>query len=142
MSQQRPIPDKLYFKIGEVCEITGIKQHVLRYWETEFKILSPQRAHSRQRLYRRVDVENILLIKRLLKEEGFTISGAKKYLTRQRRQGQQTSGTAATAAGAPAPPPEVAEAAAAARPDPDARVSRMFGGLKQELLDLQKILER
>lgn len=86
--QQGPgIPDKLYFKIGEVCEITGVKQHVLRYWESEFRILAPQRANSRQRLYRRSDVENILRIKRLLKEEGFTISGAKKLLARERKKG-------------------------------------------------------
>lgn len=78
------IPDKLYFKIGEVCEITGVKQHVLRYWESEFKTISPQRAKSKQRLYRRVDVENILRIKRLLKKEGFTISGAQKALAREK----------------------------------------------------------
>ena len=78
------IPDKLYFKIGEVCEITGIKQHVLRYWESEFRMISPQRARSKQRLYRRADVENILKIKRLLKDEGFTISGAKKLLKKKK----------------------------------------------------------
>ena len=73
------IPDKRYFKIGEVCEIAGVKQHVLRYWESEFKqLIRPQRATSKQRLYRRVDVENILIIKKLLKEDGFTIPGAKK----------------------------------------------------------------
>lgn len=84
------IPDKLYFKIGEVCEITGIKQHVLRYWESEFKVLSPQRARSKQRLYRKADVENILRIKQLLKVEGFTISGAKKILAKEKKQKQTT----------------------------------------------------
>ncbi len=78
------IPDKLYFKIGEVCELTGVKQHVLRYWESEFKIVSPQRAKSKQRLYRRSDVENLFKIKRLLKDKGFTISGAKKVLAKER----------------------------------------------------------
>lgn len=79
------IPDKRYFKIGEVCEIAGVKQHVLRYWESEFKrIIKPQRASSKQRLYRRIDVENILKIKKLLKDDGFTIPGAKKALTRQK----------------------------------------------------------
>lgn len=77
------IPDKLYFKIGEVCELTGIKQHALRYWESEFTILRPQRASSKQRLYRRSDVENIFRIKNLLHEEGFTIAGAKKALARK-----------------------------------------------------------
>ncbi|MFU8819311.1 MAG: MerR family transcriptional regulator [Desulfurivibrio sp.] len=129
MNQETPIPDKLYFKIGEVCEITGVKQHVLRYWESEFRILSPQRANSRQRLYRRGDVENILRIKRLLKEEGFTISGAKKLLARERRQrlGEE--------AGAPVTPEEN-------NAGEEVNVSSLFGGIKQELLDLKKILEQ
>lgn len=76
------IPDKRYFRIGEVCEITGVKQHVLRYWESEFPVLRPPRTQSRQRLYRREDVENVLKIKKLLKEQGFTIHGAKKALSR------------------------------------------------------------
>ena len=78
------IPDKLYFKIGEVCEITGVKQHALRYWESEFKSLRPQRASSKQRLYKRKDVENILKIKKLLQDEGFTIAGAKKALAKEK----------------------------------------------------------
>ncbi len=79
--EQLPIPDKLYFKIGEVRDITGVEPHVLRYWESEIKVIRPQRASSKQRLYRRVDIENILLIKKLLHEDGFTIPGAKKYLS-------------------------------------------------------------
>jgi DNA-binding transcriptional MerR regulator len=75
------IPDKLYFKIGEVKNITGVEPHVLRYWESEFKIIRPQRASSKQRLYRRVDVENILTIKKLLYEDGYTVPGARKFLT-------------------------------------------------------------
>jgi len=75
------IPDKLYFKIGEVKKITGVETHVLRYWESEFKIIRPQRASSKQRLYRKSDVENILTIKKLLYEEGYTVPGARKLLT-------------------------------------------------------------
>jgi DNA-binding transcriptional MerR regulator len=77
---QGTIPDKLYFRIGEVKIITGVEPHVLRYWESEFKIIRPQRASSKQRLYRRVDVENILTIKKLLYEDGYTVPGAKKLL--------------------------------------------------------------
>lgn len=91
------IPDRLYFKIGEVCEITGVKQHVLRYWESEFRILSPQRAKSKQRLYRRVDVETVLKIKKLLREQGFTISGAKRILARERQQRKRNAGRDAEA---------------------------------------------
>ena len=74
------IPEKLYFKIGEVSQFTGVEPHVLRYWESEFKIVTPIRTNSKQRLYRRKDLELILEIKKLLYEEKFTIAGAKKRL--------------------------------------------------------------
>ncbi|MBI5968753.1 MAG: MerR family transcriptional regulator, partial [Deltaproteobacteria bacterium] len=70
------IPDKLYYKIGEVSEITGVEPYVLRYWESEFKIVTPARTNSKHRLYRRRDLELILEIKKLLYEEKFTIAGA------------------------------------------------------------------
>ncbi len=74
------IPDKLYFKIGEVASLLDVKTHVLRYWETEFKTLQPVKSRSNQRLYRRKDVETALLIKDLLYRQGFTIAGARKKL--------------------------------------------------------------
>ena len=75
-----PIPEKLYFKIKEVSEITGVEPYILRYWESEFNIIKPSRTKSKQRLYRRKDLELILEIKKLLYEEQFTIAGAKKKL--------------------------------------------------------------
>ena len=75
-----PIPDKLYFRIGEVSELTQTKTYVLRYWETEFPTLKPVKSRTGHRLYRREDVEAVLTIKRLLYEEGFTIAGARKQL--------------------------------------------------------------
>ncbi|MDD5759175.1 MAG: MerR family transcriptional regulator [Desulfobulbaceae bacterium] len=77
------IPDKVYFKIGEVCQLTGIKAHTLRYWESEFSIIKPRRAGSQQRLYRRIDVENILQVKRMLHDDGMTLAGTRKALARQ-----------------------------------------------------------
>ena len=74
------IPDKLYFKIGEVSEITELPSHVLRFWETEFAKINPRRTPSGQRLYRPRDVERILEIKYLLYERKFTIEGARKHL--------------------------------------------------------------
>jgi DNA-binding transcriptional MerR regulator len=74
------IPDKLYFKIGEVAEIVGVKPYVLRYWESEFSLVKPTKTRSRHRLYRRKDVETLLQIKRLLHNERFTIEGARKRL--------------------------------------------------------------
>ena len=74
------IPDKLYFKIGEVSELLGLPTHVLRFWETEFKRIKPKRTSAGQRLYRKRDVAFILRVKHLLYEKGFTISGARQHL--------------------------------------------------------------
>jgi DNA-binding transcriptional MerR regulator len=94
MAAETRIPDKDEFKIGEVCEIAGVKPFVLRYWETEFPDLSPAKGAGGQRTYTRADVELILHIKQLLYEERFTVAGAKKRLAEE--------------APAPAPPPPVA----------------------------------
>jgi DNA-binding transcriptional MerR regulator len=72
--------ERLYYRIGEVSRITGLKPHVLRYWESEFKAIRPFKSGSLQRLYRRKDLDLILKIKKLLYEEGFTIAGAKKKI--------------------------------------------------------------
>jgi DNA-binding transcriptional MerR regulator len=81
MAETRPeIPGKLYFKIGEVAKIIGVKPYVLRYWETEFAIIRPGKTRSNHRLYRRRDVETLLEIKRLLHDERYTIEGAKRRL--------------------------------------------------------------
>jgi DNA-binding transcriptional MerR regulator len=84
------IPEKIYFKIGEVCELVGVQAHVLRYWETEFPMLSPQKNKSGQRSYRRRDVEIALRIKQLLYVEMFTIAGAKKKLQAESRSGSKS----------------------------------------------------
>ena len=76
------LPDKLYFKIGEVSEIIGVEPYVLRYWETEFPALKPTKSRSQQRMYRKRDVELLIEIKRLLYDEMYTIAGAKKQLTK------------------------------------------------------------
>jgi DNA-binding transcriptional MerR regulator len=79
--EETPIAsDRLYYRIGEVSRITGVKPHVLRYWETEFKSIRPSKVGSLQRLYRKKDLDLILKIKTLLYDEGFTIAGAKKKI--------------------------------------------------------------
>ena len=78
---QIKIPDKLYFKIGEVSKIAGLPAHVLRFWESEFKKIRPKRTDSGQRAYTKKDIEAILEIKHLLHERKYTIEGARKYLT-------------------------------------------------------------
>lgn len=79
------IPEKIFFKIGEVCDLVEVQAHVLRYWETEFPMLSPQKNRSGQRSYRRRDVEIALRIKELLYEDLYTIAGAKKKLQSEMR---------------------------------------------------------
>lgn len=74
------LPDKLFFKIGDVAEIVGVKAHVLRYWESEFAALRPMKTRGAHRVYKRRDVELAVLIRRLVHDEGFTIPGAKKRL--------------------------------------------------------------
>ena len=78
--------DKLYFKIGEVAEIVGVPAHVLRYWETEFRALRPQKSAGQQRVYRRSDVVMLLRIKHLLYAEKFTIAGARRKLSKEASQ--------------------------------------------------------
>jgi DNA-binding transcriptional MerR regulator len=89
LTESESIPNKLYFKIGEVSELTGIKPHVLRYWETEFNIVRPMKTASNQRLYKRKEVEMIFEIKNLLYEERFTIAGAKKALQERSKTKEQ-----------------------------------------------------
>jgi DNA-binding transcriptional MerR regulator len=81
------LPDKIYFKIGEVAEIVGVEPYVLRYWETEFPALRPGKSRSQQRLYRKRDVEVLLRIKKLLYEDMYTIAGAKRQLARSGDKG-------------------------------------------------------
>jgi DNA-binding transcriptional MerR regulator len=75
-----PVPDKLFFRIGEVADLTGVPPYVLRYWESEFKLLRPRKNHAGQRVYRKQDIELVLRIKRLLYEDRLTLEGAKKRL--------------------------------------------------------------
>jgi DNA-binding transcriptional MerR regulator len=114
-----PIPEKLFFKIGEVCDITGVQAHVLRYWESEFPMLAPQKNRAGQRTYRKRDVEMVLRIKELLYEDQYTIAGAKKRLTNELRGASKlkvvTPEMSAQLTGAQpatqfAPPPQHAEA--------------------------------
>ena len=83
------IPDKLFFKIGEVADLANVEQHVLRYWEDEIDALKPTKNKSGQRLYQKKDVELVLEIKRLLYEEKFTIAGAKSKLKKYKKKGTQ-----------------------------------------------------
>src|SRR5579863_329236 len=95
------IPDKLYFRIGEVSRLAGIKPYVLRFWETEFSSLGPKKSGKGHRLYRRKDVELVLEIKRLLYDKRYTIEGARKYLDSRSRE---IGAKSASAAGKPARP--------------------------------------
>ena len=86
------IPDKTYFRIGEISKILGVEPYVVRYWESEFSTVKPIRTKSEQRLYRRKDLEELALIKSLLYRDKFTIAGAKKKLQELRKEGPAVSG--------------------------------------------------
>lgn len=88
LAQTPEIPDKLYFKIGEVADLLGVEPYVLRYWETEFNQLAPKKSGTGHRLYRRKDVELLLKIKHLLYEKRFTIEGARQALHGGGKQGK------------------------------------------------------
>lgn len=140
------IPQKLFFKIGEVCEIAGVQAHVLRYWETEFPVLAPQKNRAGQRTYRRRDVEMALRIKQLLYDEQYTIAGAKKKLASEMRTpGRENSQPLPPKAAGRSlqPPPSLAakftSSAPAAAPalSQDQRASlRQIASQLREILDL------
>jgi DNA-binding transcriptional MerR regulator len=146
------IPQKLFFKIGEVCELAGVQAHVLRYWETEFPTLAPQKNRAGQRTYRRRDVEMALRIKELLYDEQYTIAGAKKKLAGEvRGAGRETSDVPQIKAPVRSlqPPPSLAARfssvptpvpAAPASPGPEL-TSEQRASLKQIAQQLQEILD-
>ncbi len=116
--QETAIPDKLYFRIGEVAQLAGVEPYVLRFWESEFPQLAPKKSGSGHRLYRRKEVEMVFEVKRLLYEKRFTIEGARLHFEQSKKKG----GAAKTASSA-------AAAAASARPPEPAMQGMLFGAL-------------
>lgn len=136
-SQRELLPEgKLYYRIGEVSRITGIKPHVLRYWETEFRWMAPPKSRSKQRLYRRKDIEMVLAIKKLLYDERYTIAGARQVIrergvARLLEEGAHPAASSAEQAKAvDLPTPEIA------RDD----LAEGIRGLRRELLALRQVL--
>ena len=123
------IPDRLYFRIGDVCHLATLKAHVLRYWESEFPTLSPKKSGSNQRLYRRKDVELVLEIKRLLYDQKFTIEGAREHLQKRRLSARQ------------APPPAPAPASQGMLFDPRPEWLAQVRLVRQELLAILGLLD-
>jgi DNA-binding transcriptional MerR regulator len=153
----KEIPNKLFFKIGEVCEITDTQPYVLRYWESEFPALAPAKNSSGQRIYRRRDIETVLRIKQLLYEEGFTIAGAKKRLEAEMSGRAPTPASAAAHAPTPAPTPApspsptptptsmAANAPGAAPPSPAARDDQgraIMVEVREQLREILTLLNR
>jgi DNA-binding transcriptional MerR regulator len=133
----RQIPNKLFFKIGEVCEITDTQPYVLRYWESEFPALAPAKNSSGQRIYRRKDIETVLRIKQLLYEEGFTIAGAKKRLE------AEVGGKGPTPVSMASGPEAVAATGNAERPAANDDPTRaVLGELREQLRDLLTLLDK
>ena len=116
MDMDEPIAKKAYYSIGEVCELTGLKPHVLRYWETQFELLHPTKNRAGNRVFRPKEIELILLVKHLLYEKKFTIDGARQRLLDMRRGG------------------EIAEA------EKDVVDRDFLANLKRELLQVKEVL--
>ncbi|MCM2263704.1 MAG: MerR family transcriptional regulator [Desulfuromonadales bacterium] len=137
------IPDKLYFKIGEVAELTGVKPHVLRYWETEIGSIHPTKNRHQQRLYRQRDVELILRLKDLLYNQGYTIAGARKLL-RRKPPVQPVEPAVPVQAAAPlpvaVPPPPVADDGQMALPLGSGIDRRLLEELRRDLSRLHASL--
>jgi DNA-binding transcriptional MerR regulator len=128
------IPDKLYFRIGEVSQLIGVEPYVLRYWESEFPSLAPKKSGTGHRLYRRKEVEMVLELKRLLYEKRFTIEGARLYLDQNKKQAK----TAKLPARVPAEPkPAGAQPALFSMGVAPEGLSEIRRGLK-ELLEILK----
>ena len=123
------IPNKLFFKIGEVCEITDTQPYVLRYWESEFPALAPAKNSSGQRIYRRKDIETVLRIKQLLYDEGFTIAGAKKRLE------SEASGAGNTEEQSVATQPSAA-------PEADERTRTVLLEVKDQLREILTLMDK
>jgi DNA-binding transcriptional MerR regulator len=139
----RAIPNKLFFKIGEVCEITDTQPYVLRYWESEFPALAPAKNSSGQRIYRRRDIDTVLRIKQLLYEEGFTIAGAKKRLEAElagRVETPQEPVPAATPT--PTPLPAAPPAASAAGDAGSDRTREALLEVRDQLREMLTLLNR
>jgi DNA-binding transcriptional MerR regulator len=120
----RLLPVKLYYRIGEVSEIVGVEPHVLRYWETEFRSIRPQKSRKGQRIYSRRDVDKLLKVKDLLYSHGFTIAGARKRL---REGGAEPE----TQAAAPVPPVQ----------RPGAQLRAALGEIRRDIVALLAELE-
>jgi len=133
------IPEKLFFKIGEVCELAGVQAHVLRYWESEFPTLAPQKNRAGQRVYRKRDVEMALRIKELLYDDQYTIAGAKKRLANDMRAGTRLKVVTPEAGDETAAQSSLVEANSNAPDSKTNKVSRANSSTAEERLALRKI---
>lgn len=122
------IPDRLFFRIGDVSEVTGVEPYVLRFWESEFPNLAPKKGSNGQREYRRKDVEMVLEIKRLLYGEGYTIAGARKALKEKSRRKKRE------------PRPKVQSALPGMAAPSDGPSSQALQTIKNELREILKLL--
>lgn len=135
------IPEKLYFKIGEVSKIVGVKPYVLRYWETEFKEIEPAKSRSNQRLYRRKDVDALLTIKDLLYKEGFTITGARKKIRDHLKSTGKKNGTSSSKKSKSGSMRQSGQLEQIPLAFENEQSRKIFLKLKQELEELKRLLK-
>lgn len=139
LGPESPIPDKLYFKIGEVANLVGVQTHVLRYWEKEIPIIRPSKSPSNQRRYRYKDVEHFREVRRLLHEERYTLAGARRQLLSSKNSGDTTKSGVSSASkhaseaalGQPAPQATCEAADVSEGPTLDPSLERVRAGLRE-----------
>lgn len=143
VSPTHAVPQKLFYRINEVSKITGLKPYVLRYWETEFPELSPEKDASDQRRYRARDIETILAIRKLLYEDRFTIKGARQRLKSEMKRTSEVEAPTPKAAApiaAQASAPVQASAHCSPRREPNVKLGQTLFHLRNEVDELLKIL--
>ena len=128
------IPPKLYFSISEVSDMTGVKAHVLRYWESEFPDLRPKKNRAGNRSYREKDIRMVMTIRDLLYKQGFTIQGARMQIRTRREENGETAAAAAATLDFPSPTPEAMHA-------DDDKARALLRTMKRELAELRKRLD-
>jgi DNA-binding transcriptional MerR regulator len=132
------IPEKIYFRIGEVSELAKLPTYVLRFWETEFSQLKPMKSSTGQRMYRRKDVESVMQIRKLLYEDGFTIAGAREKLREEMRLNRSQDQAATQVQRKPADEPQAALPFIAPGNDPHSKEE--LRTLRHQLCDLLDLL--
>ena len=142
MSDESEVPVKLYYRIGEVSQIVGVEPHVLRYWETEFRSIRPQKSRKGQRIYSRRDVDKLLKVRDLLYTHGFTIAGARRRLREGGETDAEPEAAPSAAVEVTAAPALAVDTPPAQEPSADVRSRAALVELRQQIIAMLQEFDR